>query len=34
MMLEHFHLPWKRTIFRTDAHDTTDPDNLDRLFSQ
>jgi hypothetical protein len=34
MILEHVHLPWKHTIFRTDRHDTTDPDELDRLFSQ
>jgi len=32
-ILEHFHLPRKHTIFRTDVHDTTDVDELDRLFS-
>jgi len=34
MILERFHLPRKHTSFRTDRHDTTDPDELDRLFSQ
>jgi hypothetical protein len=34
MILEHFHLPRKHTIFRTDLRYTTDPDELDRLFSQ
>jgi len=34
MILEHFHLPRKHTSFRTDLHYTTDPDELDRLFSQ
>jgi hypothetical protein len=33
MILAHFHLPRKHTIFRTDLHDTTDPDDLDRLCS-
>jgi hypothetical protein len=34
MILEHFHLPRRQTVFRTDVHYTTDPDELDRLFSQ
>jgi hypothetical protein len=33
-ILEHVHLPRKHTSFRTDLHYTTDPDELDRLFSQ
>jgi hypothetical protein len=28
------HLPWRRTVFRTNVHDTTAPDQLDRLFSE
>jgi hypothetical protein len=31
---ECFRLPRKHTIFRTDLHYTTDPDELDRLFSE
>jgi hypothetical protein len=34
MMREYFHLPRKHIIFRTNVHYTTDPDELDRLFSQ
>ena len=34
MIPEHFHLPRKHIIFRTDLHYTTDPDDLHRLFSQ
>jgi hypothetical protein len=30
---ERFHLPHAKTIFQTDVHYTTDPDELDRLFS-
>jgi hypothetical protein len=33
MIVEPFHLPLKQTVFRTDLHYTTDPDDLDRLFS-
>jgi hypothetical protein len=29
-----FHLPRAKTIFQTDLHDTTDPDELDQLFSR
>jgi hypothetical protein len=34
VILERFHLPRKHTSFRTDVHDTTEPDDLDRVFSQ
>jgi hypothetical protein len=34
VIVERFHLPRKHTIFRTDLHYTTDPNDLDRLFSQ
>jgi hypothetical protein len=34
MLVERFHLPRKHTIFRTDVHYTTDPDDLDHLFSE
>jgi hypothetical protein len=33
-ILEHFHLPRKRSSFRTDLHYTTGADELDRLYSQ
>jgi 5-methylthioadenosine/S-adenosylhomocysteine deaminase len=33
-ILERFHLPRRQTVFRTEVHYTTDPDELDRLFSQ
>jgi hypothetical protein len=32
MIVERFHLPRKHTIFQTDLHYTTDPDELTRLF--
>jgi len=34
MIMAHFHLPLAMTIFQTDLHDTTDPDELDQLFSR
>jgi hypothetical protein len=33
-LFSRFHLPRGRTVFRTDLHYTTDPDALDRLFTQ
>jgi hypothetical protein len=34
MIIARFHLPRKHTTFQTDLHDTTDPDELDQLFSR
>jgi hypothetical protein len=34
IIVERFHLPRRQTAFRTDVHYTTDPDDLDRLFSR
>lgn len=34
VILTAFHLPRVQTQFRTDLHYTTDPDELDRLFSR
>jgi hypothetical protein len=34
MIMARFHLPRKHTTFQTDLHYTTDPDELDRLFSR
>jgi hypothetical protein len=34
MIMARFHLPREHTIFQTDLHDTTDPDELDQLFSR
>jgi hypothetical protein len=34
MIIARFHLPRAITIFQTDLHDTTDPDELNQLFSQ
>jgi hypothetical protein len=33
LIVERFHLPRRRTVFRIDVHYTTNPDELDRLFS-
>jgi hypothetical protein len=34
LIVERFHLPRQQTVFRTDVHYTTDPNDLDRLFSR
>jgi hypothetical protein len=34
MIMAHFHLLRAKTIFQTDLHYTTDPDELDQLFSR
>jgi hypothetical protein len=34
MIIARLHLPRANTIFQTDLHDTTDPDELNQLFSQ
>jgi hypothetical protein len=34
LIVERFHLPRRQTVFRTDVHYTSNPDDLDRLCSQ
>lgn len=34
MIIARFHLPRASAIFQTDLHYTTDPDELNQLFSQ
>jgi hypothetical protein len=34
LIMAEFHLPETTTVFRTDSHYTTDPDELKRLFAE